>query len=178
MDPVVDATLRTALALLFAVAAVHKLRDVRRFRATLAEYRVLPAGAVPAAAALVVAAECGVAGGLAVPALAPAALVGAAALLLLYAAAVGVNLRRGRLELDCGCAGPAARRPIGGSLVVRNVVVAAVALAALAPVRARPLGWLDAITVAAATAALAGLYAAVDRMAAHAPALARLRVRR
>ena len=52
MDPVIDATLRTALALLFFVAAGHKLRDLGRFRATLTEYRLLPAGLVPLAAAL------------------------------------------------------------------------------------------------------------------------------
>jgi hypothetical protein len=42
MDPVFDSTLRAALALLFLVAAAHKLRDLGRFRATLADYRVLP----------------------------------------------------------------------------------------------------------------------------------------
>jgi len=43
MDPAADVTLRTAFALLFAVAASHKVRDPARFRATLADYRLLPA---------------------------------------------------------------------------------------------------------------------------------------
>lgn len=175
MDPVLDSTLRTALALLFVVAAAHKLRDLGRFRTTLADYRVLPAPLAAPAAALVVAVELGVAAALAVPAGRAMGLAGAAVLLVVYAAAVTVNLVRGRRHIDCGCAGPAARRPISGWLVVRNAVVALAALAGLAPVVPRPLVWVDALTVAGATAALAALYAAADRMIALAPELARLR---
>ena len=91
------------------------------------------------------------------------------------AAAIGVNLARGRRHIDCGCAGPHARRPIGPGLVVRNTVLAAVALAALAPVYDRPLVWVDALTVSGAVLALAALYVAADRLMAYGPALARLR---
>lgn len=171
MDPVVDLVLRAALALLFVVAAGHKLRASARFRATFADYRILPAAAAP----LVPALELGVAGLLVVPATAAAGKIGAAALLLVYAAAVAVNLRRGRTDLDCGCAGPAARRPIGGWLVVRNAAVAAAALAALAPVRPRPLVVLDALTAGAALLALTPLWVAADRLSAQTPAVARLR---
>jgi len=175
MDPALDATLRAALALLFVVAAAHKLRDPRRFRAVVAEYRIVPASLAPGAAALVVAAELAVLGTLLVPALRRSALVSVAALLLVYAGAVGVNLARGRRDLDCGCAGPAHRRPIGGWLVVRNVALAAAALAGVAPLRPRSLVWVDGLTVAAGATGLAMLYAAIDRLVAHAPA--RLRVR-
>jgi hypothetical protein len=177
MDPVVDTTLRAALALLFLVAAGHKLRDLGRFRATLAEYRLLPAVLTAPGAAAVVAAELAVAAALAGPTVRRSGLVAAAVVLLVYAAAVGINLARGRRDLDCGCAGPAVRRPISAWLVARNVVLAAAALAGLAPVRARTLVWVDALTVAGGAAALAALYAALDRMIAHAPAMARLRVR-
>jgi hypothetical protein len=174
-DPVADLTVRGGLALLFAVAAVHKLRDVGVFAATLGEYRMLPGALVRPAAALVVAAELVVAGALLSPAARQIGLAGAAALLLLYAAAIAINLVRGRRHIDCGCAGPAARRPIGSALVVRNLVLAGVALAALPPIAPRALVWLDALTAVAATAALAALYAALDRMLADAPRLARLR---
>ena len=102
-------------------------------------------------------------------------LAGAAALLALYAAAIAVNLARGRRHLDCGCAGPALRRPISGWLVVRNLVLVAIALADLAPLSTRPLVWVDALTVVAATAALAACWMAADRLLATAPGLARLR---
>ncbi len=87
-------------------------------------------------------------------------------MLLVYAAAVGVNLRRGRRHIDCGCAGPAARRPISGWLVARNVVLAAAALAGLAPVAPRGLVWVDAFTVVAATTALAACWTAADQLLA------------
>ena len=175
MDPVIDATLRTALALLFFVAAGHKLRDLGRFRATLAEYRLVPAGLVPLAAALVVGAEAAAAGALLVPGARAAGLVSAASLLVVYGAAVAINLARGRRDIDCGCAGPALRRPISGALVGRNAALAALALAGLVPVHPRALLWVDALTVAGATAALAAFYASLDRMIVFAPGLARLR---
>jgi hypothetical protein len=175
MDPVIDVTLRTALALLFFVAASHKLRDLGRFRATLGEYRLLPAGLTPLAAVLVVAVEVAAAGALLVPGARAAGLLAAAAVLVLYGAAIAINLARGRRDLDCGCAGPAVRRPISGALVVRNAALAALALAGLLPVRPRALLWVDALTVAGATAALAAFYASLDRVIAYAPGLARLR---
>src|SRR5438093_1201140 len=126
MDPVIDVTLRMALALLFFVAAGHKLQDLGRFGATLAEYRLLPARLVPLAAALVVAVEVAAAGALLVPGARAAGLLSAATLLLVYGAAVAINLARGRRHIDCGCAGPAGRRPISGALVARNAALAAV----------------------------------------------------
>src|SRR2546430_7884607 len=110
MDPVIAAALRRALALLFFVAAGHKLRVLGRFRATLAEYRLLPAGLVPLAAALVVGAEAAAAGALLVPGTRATGLVSAATLLLVYGAAVAINLARGRRDIHCGRAGPAVRR--------------------------------------------------------------------
>jgi hypothetical protein len=164
MDPVVDLVLRVSLALLFATAAWHKLRAPRSFAATLGEYRLLPVSLAPVAAALVVAAELAT-----VAALVAASRIGlafAAGLLLVYAAAVAVNLLRGRRHIDCGCAGPSARQRIGGWLVARNLVLAATALAGLAPVAPRALVWVDAFTVVAATIALAACRAAADRLLA------------
>jgi hypothetical protein len=171
MDPAIDLTVRLALALLFVVAAVHKLRDVRAFQATFADYRLLPG----AAARVVPLVELLVAALLVAPSTGAAGKIGAAGLLLVYAAAVGANLVRGRRHIDCGCAGPHARRPIGGGLVVRNALLAAAALAALAPVQPRLLVWIDALTVSGAVLALAALYLAADRLMAYAPAIARLR---
>ena len=171
MDPAIDLTIRAALALLFVTAAAHKLRDRAAFRATFAEYRILP----ETVSAVVPLAELAVAALLVVAATSALGKIGAAALLLVYAAAVGVNLARGRRHIDCGCAGPRARRPIGGGIVVRNALLAAAALAGLVPVAGRPLVWVDALTVSGAVLTLTALYLAADRLLAHAPALARLR---
>jgi hypothetical protein len=173
MDPVIDATVRAALALLLLAAATHKLRDPVRFRATVADYRLLPASLVTIGAAILVLSELAVAVALAVARV--WGLAGAAALLALYAAAIAVNLARGRRRLDCGCTGHALRRPISGWLVLRNLALVAIALADLAPVSTRPLVWIDYLTVGSATAAFAACWMTTDRLLATAPGIARLR---
>jgi Methylamine utilisation protein MauE len=175
MDPVIDAALRTGLSVLFLAAAVHKLRDLGRFRATLAEYRLLsPRLVAPGAIALVVT-EFALAVALVAPCVRTAGSVAAAVLLSIYGGAMAVNLARGRRHIDCGCAGPAARRPISALLVARNAVLAAAALGGLVPLSTRPLSWVDGVTVLGATGTLAALYSAFDRLLMLAPARAMLR---
>jgi len=174
MDPVFDLIIRAALGVLFVVAAWHKLRDPRRFAATLGEYRLLPARFAPAAAGCVVLAELGAVVALLLWPRGGAA--AAAALLAVYASAIAVNLARGRRHIDCGCAGPAARREISAWMVARNAVVAVAALAAaVLPMEARELVWLDACTIVAATALLAACWSATDHLVTLAPGLARVR---
>lgn len=163
MDLVLHVTLRVLLGLLFAAAATHKLRDPAAFRATFAAYRLAPAWA----ASLVILAELGVVVALVLPGRLGA--LAAAVMLLAYAGAIAANLVRGRRDLDCGCAGPGARRPVAWSLVARNVALAAVACAGLLAVDARPVHWVDAVTVAAAVATGSALWAAADRLLALAP---------
>jgi hypothetical protein len=162
LDAAVCLALRLGLAALLLVACAHKLRDPAGFRRALADYRLLPARAAGGAAAGLALAELGLAAGLLWPAGAARAALGAAALFVLYAAAIGVNLVRGRREIDCGCAGPGARRPLAGGLVARNGVLALAALAAALPATPRALVWLDAVSVAGGVAVAALLYLAVD----------------
>ena len=172
-DPVLLATLRAALALLFAAAALHKLRDRASFAAVLAEYRVLPGPLLHIGVWLVPALEAAVAVALALPGrLGP---LGGALLLALYGGAIALNLVRGRRELDCGCLGPSLRQPISGALVARNAVLVAAALACLLPAAPRALVWLDAATIAAATACLALFWHGAHRVLALRPRLAALR---
>jgi hypothetical protein len=175
MDPAIVLVLRAALALLFFAAAVHKVRAPSEFRAVLGAYRLLPPALVGPAAVVLPAAEVAVATALSAPGLGATGLAGAAALLLVYAGAVAVNLVRGRRDLDCGCFGPARRQPIGPRLVARNVALAVAAAGGAAAPLPRPLVWLDAVTVGAATVALAALWIAAEGLHAHRPALARLR---
>ena len=175
MDPAIELTVRAALALLFGVAAAHKLRDLAAFRAIFRDYRLVPealAGTVATGVPLV---EVAVALLLVAPGASALGKIGGAGLLAVYATAVGVNLGRGRRHIDCGCTGPQGRRPINAGIVVRNVVVAAAAVATLVPLRPRPLVWIDALTVSGAVLALAALYLATDRLMASGPALRRLR---
>lgn len=166
VDPALQCVVRAALSLLFGWATIHKLRDVAGFRVALERYELVPAPwAVPIGAFLITA-EVGVAAGVWLPRVAPVAALGAAAVLALYAGAIGVNLVRGRRDIDCGCSGPARRQPISGGLVVRNSVIAAAALVGALPAGPRPLLWVDGVTIVAGVGALACLYAAADGLLA------------
>jgi len=170
MDPALDLTLRLSLAGLFLAAAAHKLSDLRRFRATLEGYDLLPAPLVAPASVAVPGAEIAAAlllfigsGG------------GAAILLLFYAAVIAVSLLRGRREIDCGCFGFGERQTIVWGLVGRNLLLVAVSLATFVPSSDRALLWVDYLTAAAATLTLAACWVAAAAMAALGPARERLR---
>jgi uncharacterized membrane protein YphA (DoxX/SURF4 family) len=177
IDPILALAVRLLLSAVFATAAAHKISDRRRFRQTLADYRLLPAPLLPAAAIALTAAEILTAVALLVPVLAWAGLTLATVLLLLYALAIAVNLRRGRRSIDCGCTGFASGQPISGGLVARNGFLAALAVGALLPTGGRVLSTPDyGVAFATAVAGLL-LYAAVNQLLANAPGLALLRAR-
>ncbi len=168
IDSAVRLVLRGCTAAVLAIAAVHKLRDIGAFRAAVEQYQLVPPlWAVPTGA-LLIAAEWGLAVGVCLPRVGSVLALAAAALFVLYGAAMTVNLIRGRPDIDCGCSGPAGRQPISVALVARNVVLAGVAAAGALPVSLRQWHWLDALTVAAAVIALVALYAAADGLMANA----------
>jgi hypothetical protein len=162
---------RVGLVLLFGSAAFHKLRDRAQFTGVLAAYRVLPAALVAVVAVAVAVTELLVAAALARgSAFGPAGAVG---LLAVYSFAIGINLVRGRRAIDCGCGALGARQPISEWLLVRNALLAAAAIVLVpAPVAARPLSWVDLVSVAGAVAVTALLWTA-----AHGLAVASHRVR-
>jgi len=166
---VASLALRALLALLLAGGALAKLRDLSGFAAAVAGYRLLPAALAGPAAAGFVAAELALAAGLWL-APRPAGL-GAAALLVLYGAAIAVNLARGRRDIDCGCGGPLGRQSLSEALVLRNLLLACAAMASALPVAPRALAWLDAFTLAAAIGAGAALYTASSALLARPAAL-------
>jgi hypothetical protein len=169
LDPAVRLALRAALSLLMASAAWHKLRDVGAFRTAVENYRLLPpVWAVPFAA-FAIAAECGIAMALWLPAVGSIAALAAAALLALYAVAMMITLQRGRRDVDCGCAGPAHRQSVRPALVVRNGVLILAAVVASLPAGDRALTWIDVVTVVVGPAAAACLYVAVDGLLANGP---------
>jgi hypothetical protein len=175
LDPALELVLRSALALLLGASALEKARDLATFRAAIEGYDLLPARAAGSAAPLFPVLEAA----LAVALLAPlglgvrgAALGGAGLLFAFYAAAIAVNLARGRREIDCGCGGPAAHLPLSGWLVARNAGLVAVALACRTGTTARPLGGVDALTVAGGLAVLALVWIALHGLLAQQAAIA------
>lgn len=168
VDPALQWIARLALSLLLLWSAAHKLRDLEFFRLALGAYRLLPAAVLPATPIVLISLELGIALALIVPGWSPVPAAAAAALLSLYSAAIAVNLLRGRRSIDCGCAGPAAHRPIGSSLLLRNFVLLLVAFLCGLPASSRGWLWLDAMVVTAGVATAVLLYVAAELAVANA----------
>lgn len=167
LDPVIGILIAACFAALFASAAIHKLRDLVHFDAIFAAYGLLPAARLPISRAVPVL-EMAVALGLLSAASRGFAAGTGAVLLLAYASAIALNLRRGRRDIACGCGGPDERRPIGWPMVWRNCALAAVLAAATLSWRARALAATDALTIVGGVSAAALLYMSLDRLLGHA----------
>ncbi|SEB88456.1 Methylamine utilisation protein MauE [Pseudomonas mohnii] len=173
-DPIFIIASAIAIAVLLASAATHKVRAPARFARQLADYQLLPDSLVRPVARLVPLLELAIAFALLVPVSRGWAALSAASLLALYAAAIGINLWRGRRDIDCGCAGPDQAQPLRPVLLLRNSVLVVLALlASVAPI-ARDMTVFDGfVTVAAAAVALL-IYAAADGLLANSPLLLKL----
>ncbi len=90
----------------------------------------------------------------------------AAGLLAIYTFSISINLVRGRLDIDCGCSGPAIRHTLNAWLVVRNSGLLAAALLTLPASNPRPLSLLDWFTTCAAVITFALLYFAASYLSA------------
>lgn len=128
--PDVAIALRVVLALVFLLAAAGKIRHRPELEGVIANYRVLPrALAAPLSRVLApIEALIGIAL-LAAPLSTPFAEAAAALLLTLFAIAMGINLRRGRSQIDCGCFSGTLRQSLRVELVFRNLLLAMAALA-------------------------------------------------
>ena len=180
LDPVLVWIARLAIVLLFGAAGLSKLRQPVAFSEAVAAYGLLPRRAVAPAALAMAAAEVIGAALLLWPAgrLAGAALLGA--LLLIFSAAIAINIARGRTDVDCGCwlfdAEQAANKGrLGVSTLARNGGLAALLVVASLSAETRLLGLLDWLTVATGTLAAVGLFAMAVQLTATGRQLASLR---
>jgi hypothetical protein len=148
----------------FLGAGIAKLRNRRVFPGVVANYRLLPEGLVPPVAAILPIAEVVIG----------AALIGgfrlaglpAAALLVVFALAMAINIGRGRLHIDCGCGRSELRQPLSRALVVRNLLLAALLLPAMLPLtRTGSAEWLIGVTAGVALYLLTLLANALSALA-------------
>ncbi|WLH37945.1 methylamine utilization protein MauE [Pseudomonas sp. FP2196] len=174
IDPIFILASALAVAVLLASAATHKLRAPARFARQLADYQLLPESLVRPVGRAIPLLELLIAFALLVPlSRGPAAWV-AAALIALYAAAIAINLWRGRRDIDCGCAGPDQVQPLRPVLLLRNAVLIALALLASATPLVRDLNLFDGFVTVAASAVALLTYAAADGLLANSPLLLKL----
>ncbi|TFH73843.1 methylamine utilization protein MauE [Gammaproteobacteria bacterium LSUCC0112] len=162
IDPLLPLVISTSLALLFFMAARHKLRDNRRFEAQLAAYQLVPESLLRISAKTLPWIEMSLVFLLLIPATRPFAASMAATLLVVYALAMAVNLSRGRSEIDCGCGDTP--QPLSVMLLVRNAVLVAGALLLVVPVIERAITTFDLVFIALFTAVLATAYLMVEML--------------
>lgn len=167
LDPALGLLIVAAVALLFASASAHKLRDLKQFDDIFNAYGLLTSLAPWRLSRAIPILELAVAGGLLFDSSRPYAVVAGIVLLLIYAAAIAINLGRGRRDLACGCGGPDEQRPIAPWMVWRNIAIAAALAAGLARWSARPLRLTDAVTVVFGVLTVALIYLCVDQLMAY-----------
>jgi len=137
------------VGLIFMTAGWAKFRHRAILPGIVANYRILPLSLVGPAAIALPYIEL-TTGGALIAGLGRMPALAGVSLLLAFAAAMAVNIRRGRTHIDCGCGLSALRQPLSWSLVGRNM-----ALAALLAIRVAPTPPLSEAQILAA--AIGGL---------------------
>ena len=163
IDPVPLTIMTLSLTALWLAAGWHKLADLKMFQHSLEAYDIAPRAALPLLGRLLPVLELALAAGLLIAPIRPAAAVLGALLLAGYGAAIAVNLRRGRRDLDCGCLGFGVHSQISSALVWRNGAAAVASLSVgLLPRALRASSWMDTWTIIAGAAVIALLYLAAE----------------
>ena len=113
---------RLAIAAVFALAAYHAVREWAVFGGIVEQYRVVPRWLAQFAAWVLPPLEYLTAVCLVVPATGRAGALAGLFLMLLFTAAIAVNLGRGRVSIDCGCGGATGQK-LSSGLMVRNLLI-------------------------------------------------------
>jgi len=138
---------RVCVGLVFVLAATHKAQHWRIFSGVVANYRLLPRALVGPVAILLPPVEMLVGILLLSAQVRPFGAGAAVALLAVFAAAMAINLRRGRIHIDCGCGQSFLKQNLSWLLVGRNAGLAALLIPSLV--------FADAMTMATALSGVA-----------------------
>jgi len=153
---------------MFLVAAYHKLSDGPKFRVTLLEYQILPEPLVASSSRVIPVVELLLgASWLFAFYQQTITAIGSAILLGIYAFAIGINLLRGRDYIDCGCGFGGkndSEQFLSVGLVLRNLVLAALALISLLPAVDRVLSFGDYATLVATLVSATLLFGATNQL--------------
>ena len=163
VDPSIALTGRLVGALVFAAAVAGKIRHRHELAGVVANYRLLPEPLAAPAAWMIVGLECLVVLSLVSGVWLTVGAALAIALLAAFALAMGINLARGRHEIDCGCFQSGLRQRLSAALVARNLLLAALLTPLLAAHAASvtALQWIDGL---GAGVAVYALYQVLDEL--------------
>lgn len=143
MDPLLELAIAWSFAALFAASTLHKLLALSEWPSVVRNYRLIPDALAEAAAGVLLGAQALTAAALL---FAPTRRMGAcsaAIQLIVFGAALWINIRRGRTSIDCGCFGSQLRQGLSIWMVARNGVMALVALTLLLPRAQRELSAVE-----------------------------------
>ena len=176
VDPLLLRITSLGFALLFLIAAAHKFSNREHFRASFEAYEIIPVHLSALVAKIIPPLELllgigWLAFGLFAIEFKLVALI-SAGLLASYALAIGVNIKRGRNYIDCGCSfsNSSAPKTDGGSqqislgLFYRNVLLVVMAIVCVIPVSDRSLQLVDFFGLLFSVIALILLYGTFNQI--------------
>lgn len=164
------------LAALFFTSGWHKLRTPIYYQALIQKYLPVSPGIAAAAQTLLGITELLLAAALLFPLMRVTAAGMAFALLGAYLLMMGIALVRG-VDMDCGCSGPMARQKLGAWMLLRNLLLMAVATVLLVPPLDRALTATDLLLVMTAAITAALFYVTAEQLFANHNRLQQLRGR-
>jgi hypothetical protein len=103
IDPILQSTAALTLALVFGIAGVGKMMAWAELEGVIRNYRIAPGALAPLLSRLLPPVEILVTIAVLIPATRALGGLGALVLLTVFAVAMGINLVRGRTDIDCGC---------------------------------------------------------------------------
>jgi len=171
IDPAIRLLCAFALALIFGGSGAMKLRDLEMFEGSLANYQLVPKWTEKPLAFLFPILEISAAAGVLFASTRSLAGSMLLALLMVFTGALAISLARGRVDIDCGCFGPALRQKLSAALLWRNLFLVVVAAIALMHETGRALNAIDTATIAMGATTLVILYASANVAIANAPKL-------
>ena len=122
---------RLFLSIVFFVSAIDKVRQFQQFTTTITAYRLLPETWSKSLAFTITGTEISVSVLLFMGWQSQIAAFVSIFMLFIFSIAMGINLIRGRTNLECGCSGAKHAQKISLGLVGRNIALSMVAASIL-----------------------------------------------
>jgi hypothetical protein len=176
IDPLLLRIISLGFALLFLIAAAHKFSNREIFLANFEAYEIVPKSLSSLIASIIPPLELLLGlGWLAVGLFAirlEAVTLISIGLLASYVVAIGVNLKRGRSYIDCGCSfsnsntsrSENVSQQISSGLLYRNVLLIVMALVCTIPASARSLQLIDIFGLVFSVISLILLYGTFNQL--------------
>jgi hypothetical protein len=144
LNALLSESLALLVSMVFAIAAITKLTAWSELPAVVQNFRVLPRALALPVALVLPPVEMAIAVAILFEGTRSIAAAFALFLFAVFGAALAINFRRGRRQIDCGCFRSGLSQPISVAVIIRNVILAVCTLPLLPAEQApslSPLAW-------------------------------------